>query len=65
VPLILLRKGKISAPSTQDYGKKVLDIAGSVFGIASVVMLISTITQLHGYYFKDIGGDDEETLCPQ
>ena len=34
---------------------------GFVFGIATVVMLIATLIQLHGYYLKDIGGDDDTT----
>ena len=35
--------------------------AGFVFGLASVVMLIATLIQLHGYYLKDVGGDDDTT----
>ncbi len=35
--------------------------AGFVFGLASVVMLMATLIQLHGYYLKDIGGDDDTT----
>jgi hypothetical protein len=34
---------------------------GFVFGIATVVMLIATLIQLHGYYLKDVGGDDDTT----
>ena len=35
--------------------------AGFVFGLASVVMLIATLIQLHGYYLKDVGGDYDTT----
>jgi len=37
-------------------------VAGCIFGIASVVMLIATITQFWGYYVKDIGNDDDTTI---
>ena len=36
--------------------------AGFVFGLASVVMLIATLIQLHGYYLKDIMEDVDATI---